>query len=258
MDCVLYRFADGRIVSPELVIAVREAAAPARPGWVAWGRQAPPGRPHDVRQRAPATMWQARVTRPWCGPGGYIQVGMRGCEPGGGIRAPPLSSFGREGGSVPLHLGGSFDWEGRGILLLSRLPPSGGRGAPLDPPGPGGALSPGGAVVLPTPSAWGRGKGVFVLGERGVVAFSHSLPDGGADCFHARGRPLRSQCALVAVGGLGLQGPPAPPSLESSGARSWLSGGLACGGPRLRWTHGGRAGLGALGGDANGRCGRVR
>lgn len=31
---------------------------------------------------------RARVTRAWCGPGGYIQVGMRGCEPGGGVRAP--------------------------------------------------------------------------------------------------------------------------------------------------------------------------
>jgi len=64
------------------------------------GCQAPPGRPHDDRQRRllycravsllregdgeKRLQLQATVTRPWCGPGGYIQVGMRGCEPGGG------------------------------------------------------------------------------------------------------------------------------------------------------------------------------
>lgn len=63
------------------------------------GCQAPPGRPHDDRQRRllycravplfregdgeKCLQSQACVTRPWCGPGGYIQVGMRGCEPGG-------------------------------------------------------------------------------------------------------------------------------------------------------------------------------
>jgi len=67
------------------------------------GRQAPPGRPRHVRQRARLLYCQAAprlvqggrgevfavagvaATRPWRGPGGYIQVGMRGCESGSGI-----------------------------------------------------------------------------------------------------------------------------------------------------------------------------
>lgn len=119
---VLCRFAVGRIVSLELVIALREATPsvlsshpPSCTGGVGrsvrCGRQAPPGRPHPVRQRAycivklPSVLYrgggekclqlQAFVTRPWCGPGGYIQVGMRGCDCGEGVRAPrgrsPLS-----------------------------------------------------------------------------------------------------------------------------------------------------------------------
>ena len=52
---------------------------------------------------------QVFVTRPWCGPGGYIQVGMRGCEPSGDPRAvrsvPPFA----------LTFGNDF-------CLLSRLP----------------------------------------------------------------------------------------------------------------------------------------
>jgi len=110
---VLCRFADGRIVSLELVITLREAAPsvlsshppPSCTGGVGrsvrCGRQAPPGRPHHVRQRcllycqaAPfrgrgekCLQLQVSVTRPWCGPGGYIQVGMRGCESSGDPRA---------------------------------------------------------------------------------------------------------------------------------------------------------------------------
>lgn len=142
---VLCRFADGRIVSLELVITLREAAPsvlsshpPSCTGGVGrsvrCGRQAPPGRPHDVRQRcllycqaAPfrgrgekCLQLQVSVTRPWCGPGGYIQVGMRGCESSGDPRAvrsvPPFlrtpvwklfaiqaPSF---GGEIAIRLGG--------------------------------------------------------------------------------------------------------------------------------------------------------
>jgi len=112
---VLCRFAVGRIVSLELVIALREATPsvlsshpPSCTGGVGrsvrCGRQAPPGRPHHVRQRcllycqaalrlvqggAGRSVCSCRfcVTRPWCGPGGYIQVGMRGCESSGDPRA---------------------------------------------------------------------------------------------------------------------------------------------------------------------------
>ena len=41
---------------------------------VCCGCQAPPGRPHRVRHRG----LQVVVTRAWCGPRGYIQVGKRG------------------------------------------------------------------------------------------------------------------------------------------------------------------------------------
>lgn len=80
------------------------------------GCQAPPGRPHDDRQRRllycravplfregdgeKCLQSQARVTRPWCGPGGYIQVGMRGCEPCGGPRAIFVKEKGRSLHSV--------------------------------------------------------------------------------------------------------------------------------------------------------------
>ena len=109
---VLWRFADGRIVSLELVMALREAApsvlsnCPSR----GVGRsvrcwcQAPPGRPHLVRHRraycivklsplggagrSVCSRRRLSGTRPRCGPGGYIQVGMRGC-----ILLPTLASL---------------------------------------------------------------------------------------------------------------------------------------------------------------------
>ena len=77
------------------------------------GCQAPPGRPHHVRQRAycivkpPPVLYrgggekclqlQVFVTRPWCGPRGYIQVGMRGRSGRGSRRGPQKLR------SVPLH-----------------------------------------------------------------------------------------------------------------------------------------------------------
>ena len=60
----------------------------------------------------------ASATRPWCGPGGYIQVGMRGCDFGEGIRAPR--------GRSPLSMHSLLFWK---FCLLSRLPLPGGRDA---------------------------------------------------------------------------------------------------------------------------------
>ena len=140
---VLCRFAVGRIVSLELVITLREATPtvlsnhpPSCTGGVGrsvrCGCQAPPGRPHHVRQRAycivklPSVLYrgggekclqlQVFATRPWCGPRGYIQVGMRGCDCGEGIRAPR--------GRSPLSMHSLLFWK---FCSLSRLPLPGGR-----------------------------------------------------------------------------------------------------------------------------------
>ena len=94
------------------------------------GCQAPPGRPHHVRQRAhcivkppPSRLGQGWggekrlqlrvfVTRPWCGPGGYIQVGKRGVDEWAGIvAAVPAHSW------ILLHIFG---------VVPSRPLPSGG------------------------------------------------------------------------------------------------------------------------------------
>lgn len=94
-------------------------------------------------------MWQARVTRAWCGPGGFIQVGMRGCEPGRGIRAPPFLSLGREGGRSPLESGGSFGFGRKRNSVAIQAPSLGRERRPW--PGLGGVrpecVAPGSALA---------------------------------------------------------------------------------------------------------------
>jgi len=94
------------------------------------------------------------VTRPWCGPGGYIQVGMRGCESSGDPRAVR---------SVPPFMLRSYL---ENFYLLSRLPPSGGRDCMR-------RLGDGGLPALPCPAGvW------FTLTDQGLRGAPGTRPRG--------------------------------------------------------------------------------
>lgn len=220
---VLCRFAVGRIVSLELVMAVREAApsvlssrGPPLTGGVAGrsvrcGCQAPQGRPHDVRQRRllycqagpPFTgrigekclQLQVVVTRPWCGPGGYIQVGMRGCEPSG----DPRAVCGRS-----LHLVKcSLWWKKYSVAIQA---PSLGRERPLVV-----VVVARGALSGSTTLSWWWGvpegtKHTIFGGDYPGETLPPFLLRGGTDSF------LEGASCVVALGGLwGLHARPAGP-----------------------------------------------
>ena len=84
---VLCRFADGRMVRPELVDGCAGGGARSD-GLVAAGAKLRRVGPTTTASGGPAVCAGRAATRAWCGPGGYIQVGMRECEPGGEVRAP--------------------------------------------------------------------------------------------------------------------------------------------------------------------------
>lgn len=231
------------------------------------GCQAPPGRPHDDRQRRllycravsllregdgeKRLQLQATVTRPWCGPGGYIQVGMRGCEPGGGV--PRAVFVKEEGRSPPFGEQFSPSWgeEKRYFLLLSRLPPSGGR-RPLGLVGFLFGLA--WRALMGAGNNWRRRRLSLAMRFDSVVpGWWCSLVLGG---WRSVVLVVLWSCGVLLGGGervaMYVAARP-PPSVWA-----WPKFGLAVVVVVPAVDRMARASLGALGEDANGRCGRVR
>lgn len=202
MDRVLCRFADGRIVSSELVIAVRGGGGPSALNI--------DGLSGDAKLRRVGPMTSASGT--CCDVAGARDAGVvwaGGLHSGWNARmragwrdpcAPVPSPWGGEGGRSPSNPVAPSIGKEEEFCLLSRLPPSGGRGSPWTP-GPGGvrprvmasssALAGLSFLVVccrgcyRAPVHWGWVGSL----ERGVVGFFPPLPPRWVPIvFHACGR----------------------------------------------------------------------